>query len=60
MEELRDKQLHHSHYWVMRFANKTRSHRKDLNDISTATSQHPTIEVLLETVFSTVACAQWL
>jgi hypothetical protein len=50
---LRDKQIYQSRYWVTYFANRTHSHGNNLSHVSTATNQHPTIEVLLEMVFST-------
>jgi hypothetical protein len=42
----------------MRFANKTRPHGNDFSNFSTATNQNTVIEVLLETMFSTMALAE--
>jgi hypothetical protein len=53
IQQPQDKRIYQSHYWVTHFANKTCSHGNDLNHVSTPTNQHPTIEVLLETVFPT-------
>jgi hypothetical protein len=54
IQRLRDKQIYQSRYWVTFFANRTHSHRNNLSHVFTATNQEPTIEVLLEMVFSTV------
>jgi hypothetical protein len=56
----RDKQIYLSLHWVTRFANKTNSHGNDLSNVSTAMNQLPTVEVLLETVFSTVVLVEEL